>query len=115
MGAPQHEGLACRAARVFGEHPTWIPIVGDEGSGVFPQDLAEDFYPRQSEPVHLNQFKMSKLKIKNARMLAASGNLLILNFAFLILLAWALEFGAFLELGVWSFANPPFPQKHRGS
>ena len=34
----------------------------------------------------LNQFKMSKLKIKNARMFAASGNLLILNFAFLILL-----------------------------
>jgi len=37
-------------------------------------------------PGRLGQFKMSKLKIKNARMPAASGNLPILNFAFLILL-----------------------------
>src|SRR2546428_6552080 len=49
----------------------------------------------------LNQFKMSKLKIKNARMLPASGNLLILNFAFLILLTRA------LELGTWSLELCP--------
>jgi len=50
---------------------------------------------------------MSKLKIKNARMLPASGNLLILNFAFLILLTRALEFGIFLELGAWCLELRP--------
>jgi len=49
---------------------------------------------------------MSKLKIKNARMLAASGNLLILHFAFLILLTWIWGSGFFWSLvfGLWSFS-----------
>jgi hypothetical protein len=49
---------------------------------------------------------MSKLKIKNARMLTASGNLLILNFAFLILLTWDLEFGHFRK-SQRDFASKP--------
>jgi len=51
-------------------------------------------------------------QIKNASMPVASGNLPILNFAFLIHLKvlrfsfWCLGFGAFLELGAWSLELP---------
>jgi len=62
----------------------------------------------------LKQFQMSKLKMRESVIPATS--VLILNFAFLILLSRALQFGIFLELGVCclELANPLFRRKHRG-